>query len=123
MSRVQLSGSGYLTRATILALAVLGLTGCVAEPAPVSRADAATEAACRHRADQIYDQQNRGDIYRPPAAVNTPFSSNYLPGVSDRGLSEEYAHEKAISDCVRNTGTGSERGEAGNSGPTPPVRP
>jgi hypothetical protein len=106
-------------------IAVLALPGCMASPGPASHADAATEAACRHRADQIYDQQNRGDIYRPPPTVNTPYSSNYTPGVSDRGLSDLYAHERLVDDCVRNTGTGAERSDAAAAtrAPTRPARP
>jgi hypothetical protein len=82
-----------------------------------THADAATQAACRQRADEIYNQQNRGDIYRPPSQVNTPFSADYTPGISDRGLSDLYAHEKLVSDCVRNTGTGSDRSAEQPSSP------
>ena len=74
-----------------------------------ARADAETTAACRHRADEIYDRQNRAEIYSPQSSVNTPFSGNYNPGLPDRNLSQLFAHDKLISDCVRNTGTGSER--------------
>jgi hypothetical protein len=107
----------------LLLLATIGLVACATQPGTESHADAATEAACRQRADQVYNQQNRGDIYRPPPQVNTPFSANYNAGVSDRGLSDLYAHDKLIRDCVRNTGTGAERSGQQNEGPTPPVRP
>ena len=95
-------------------LAMLGallLSGC-GEGAPQSaqaQADASTRAACRQRANEVYNQQNRGDIYAPASQVNTPFSANYVPGISDRGLSQLFAQDKMISDCVRNTGTGAER--------------
>jgi hypothetical protein len=108
-----------------LLFAALALAGCMAGsgPGPESHADAATMAACRQRADQIYNQQNRGDIYRQPDAINSPSSGSYAPGVSDRGLSELYAHDRAINDCVRNTGTGAERSESDNAAPPPPARP
>jgi len=90
------------------------LSGCGDQP-PLSgqaQADAATQAACRDRAEAIYDQQNRGQIYSPLQQTNTPFSANYTPDMPDRGLSQMFAHGKTISDCVRNTGTGAERSQA-----------
>ena len=41
------------------------------------RANAATVAACRQRAEEVYDIQHRADIYRPPPAINTPSSGQY----------------------------------------------
>jgi hypothetical protein len=88
----------------------LVLSGC---DAPVrtgqERADAATRVACQKRAEQAYDQQNRGEIYSPSSQVNTPYSANYGPVGPDRGLSDLFAHDRRISDCVRNTGTETER--------------
>jgi hypothetical protein len=72
-------------------------------------ADEATRAACRQRADETYNQQNRAEIYSPPPTVNTPYSANYTPGITDRGLSDLFVHDRMISDCIRNTGTGAER--------------
>jgi hypothetical protein len=74
-----------------------------------AQADASTNAACRQRADEVYDRQNRAEIYSPASSVNTPYSANYNSGISDRGLSDIFAHDKLVSDCVRNTGTGAER--------------
>jgi hypothetical protein len=92
--------------AVLLLLGVLALPGCGGGgQTGQARADAATGAACRQRADQVYDQQNRAEIYSPGSQVNTPFSGNYTPGVSDRGLSEQFVHDRMVSDCVRNTGT------------------
>ena len=100
-------------------LAQLGMLGMLAlsacgDGAPQSgqaQADASTRAACRQRANEVYNQQNRGDIYAPASQVNTPFSGNYVPGISDRGLSQLFVQDKMISDCVRNTGTGAERSQ------------
>lgn len=69
-------------------------------------ADQQTRTACRQRADEVFNQQNRGDIFRPGSQVNTPYSASYLPGVQDRGLADRYAHEKMVNDCIRNAGTG-----------------
>ena len=100
-----------MTRLPLIALmGVLALAGC-AGPSPSGQAhgDAATLAACRQRAEETYNQQNRGDIYRPQAQVNTPYSADYAPSTSGRGLAELFAHDRLINDCVRNTGTGTER--------------
>jgi hypothetical protein len=70
-----------------------------------SLADAQTRAACRQRAEEMESQQNRAQIYSPPPQVNTPFSANYQPGQTERGLSQLFAHDKMVSDCIRNTGT------------------
>lgn len=75
-------------------------------PTGQALADAQTRAACRQRAEEAYRQQNRAQIYSPPPQVNTPYSANYLPDQSDRGLADLYSHDKMVSDCIRNTGTG-----------------
>jgi hypothetical protein len=102
---------------TLLPLAALAgavaLSACSPAPqSPQARANAETLAACRQRAEEVYNQQNRGDIYSPASSVNTPFSSNYVPGITARGLPQLYAHDKMVSDCVRNTGTGAGRSQA-----------
>jgi hypothetical protein len=101
---------------TALAAVLAGATALSAcSPAPQSpqaQADAETRAACRQRAEEVYRQQNRGDIYSPASSVNTPFSSNYVPGITTRGLSELFAHDKMVNDCVRNSGTGAGRSQA-----------
>jgi hypothetical protein len=74
-----------------------------------SLANAQTRAACRQRAEEVDMQQNRAQIYSPPPAVNTPYSANYLSDQPDRGLSDLYAHDKLVADCIRNTGTGADR--------------
>lgn len=88
----------------------VALSACSPQPStPQGQADAATRAACRDRAEAAYNQQNRAQIYSPPATVNTPFSSNYTPDVMDRGLSDLFSHDRMVSDCIRNTGTGIDR--------------
>jgi hypothetical protein len=97
----------------LVALTAISLSAC-ADGAPQSsqgQADAATTAACRQRANEVYDRQNRGAIYAANSSANAPFSADYTPDVSDRGLSQLFAHDKLVSDCVRNTGTGAERSQ------------
>jgi hypothetical protein len=86
-----------------------------------AEADAQTRAACEQRAEQAYDQQNRGQIFSPPLSVNTPYSTNYLPDNTSRGLSDLFAHDRLISDCVRNTGTSTDRTVP--TSPSPPASP
>ncbi len=97
----------------LLGVACVGgaaLSGCAAPPPSVqAQADAATRTACQDRAEEAYNQQGRGEIYSPQSQVNTPYSANYIPGMTDRSLSDLFAHDRMVSDCVRNTGTGADR--------------
>ena len=91
-------------------MGAVALSACMGPPqSGQARADSQTRAACQQRAEQAYEQQNRAEIYSPPSPVNTPYSANYVPDNSSRGLSDLFAHDRMISDCVRNTGTGTER--------------
>jgi len=96
-----------------LLLTAVALGGCDGQlPAPLrsqAQADASTVAACRERANQIYDQQNRGAIYSPQPQANTPFSANWTPDVPNRGLSAQFGFDRSVNDCIRNTGTGTDR--------------
>lgn len=85
----------------------------------IGNADPGTRAACTQRADQIYNQRNRAAIYAPQSSVNAPFSANYLPGRPDSGLSDRYAYDAMIRDCVRNTGSETSR----DTPPAPANRP
>jgi hypothetical protein len=104
----------------VVLLGTIALSACDRPPQTgQAQADAETRAACRARADEAYNQQNRGEIYAPPPTVNTPFSSNYTTTTSNRNLSDLFAHDRRISDCVRNTGTNSDR----TLPPSPPPQP
>ena len=83
-------------------------------------ADSQTRSACRDRVNAAFEVRDRAQIYAPQSQVNTPYSASYLPDVEDRGLSDQYEHDKMLSDCVRNTGTGSERTAPP---PAPAVKP
>jgi hypothetical protein len=98
------------------ALIALPVAACAPTPqTPQARAAAETVAACRERADEAYDRQNRGEIYNITDR-NVPFSANYLPDVPNRGLSQLYAHDVMVRDCVRNTGTETSRAASGGGG-------
>lgn len=104
----------------LLILPVLALSSCAPPPVPTgqARADAETLAACRQHADDVYDRQNRSQIYSITSNPNVPYSTNYVPGVTDRGLADRYAHQNIVNDCVRNTGTETDRTTTSEPGPT-----
>lgn len=105
-----------------LAISAGQLSACQGPPQTgQAQADAETRAACQKRAEDTYNQQNRGEIYAPQSQVNTPFSANYVPSMSDRGLSDLFVHDRMISDCIRNTGTGTDRNQPlAHTPPAPP---
>jgi hypothetical protein len=111
-----------------LALGLFLLAACDApNPPPTSgqaRADAATAAACRQRADAVYNERHRDTLYAPPPDVNTPFSAGYAPGEEDRNLSNVFERDSVLSDCERNTGTQGNRTPEHNApAPGPVARP
>jgi hypothetical protein len=98
----------------------VALSACSGGPqSGQAQADADTRAACQARAEQAYNVQNRAAIFSPPPTVNTPFSANYVPSVSDRGLSDLFVHDRMVNDCIRNTGTGTERTPPASAPPPP----
>jgi hypothetical protein len=92
-------------RATLWLAALTALAACSAPPAPTGqgRADQATLSACRQRADEIYQRQNRASLYAMDNR-DSPGSSSYVSGITTRGLSERYGWDTQVSDCVRNQG-------------------
>jgi hypothetical protein len=90
------------------------LSGCGSR-APISHAAAVDRAACRHRADEVYALQNRGDRFRADTyATSTrdaPFASTGLPGNPTNGLSASFARQQMENDCLNS--------RAGNVGTTP----
>jgi hypothetical protein len=98
-----------MSRLPMLLLPLLALAEC--SPPPPSgqtKADAATMAACREHADAVYDRNHRDTIYTI-SSRDSPFSANYTPGVVDRGLPQRYGRDSMVRDCVRNTGTETDR--------------
>jgi len=108
---------------------LLGLAYC-APPPPMppaapgqARADAATMAACRTHADEIYDRQRRDTIYTITSR-DSPFSGNdSTTGIVDRGLSQRFARENMIRDCVRNNSTETDRAVPATPSAPPPPKP
>jgi hypothetical protein len=99
-----------MIRTAGLVLPLLALAHCAPAPPPTgqAKADAETLAACRQHADDVYNRQYRDQIYTI-TNTNVPYSTSYAPGVTDRGLAARYARDNMVNDCVRNTGTETDR--------------
>lgn len=107
---------------TLVLLAGASLAAC-APATPGPRASAAQSAACRQRADEVYDRQNRAEIYRADVLAggtrDAAFSSTGAPGGGIQAqLAARFARDRLLDECLR--------GVAGNVGSTPdapiPVR-
>lgn len=104
-----------LRRVAAIMWAGVTLVGCAGESAG-PRASAAQQAACRGRADEVYDRQNRADIYRADVlaggARDAAFSASGSPGGGFHSqLQARFAYGRLVDDCLR--------GVAGNVGATP----
>ncbi len=106
---LRLLGAALLTT-TLLAACAPG-TG----PSTTPRASAAQAAACRQRADEVHERQNRGDLFRSDTYAggtrDAMFSGTGSPGASIGILSARYARDKLVDECLR--------GAAGNVASTP----
>jgi hypothetical protein len=83
-----------------------------------------TQEACRRRTSEIYERRSRPEIYAANSSVNAPFSANFQPDVPSRGLSGQFAFERALAECERGASTVSDRAEPQTIGPpAQPIRP
>jgi len=107
-----------VTLAALLAGGVLA--GCAAQPGGSATgagpaATPAQAAACRQRADEVYERQNRGDLYRSDLYASgtrdAMFSSTGSPAASIAGLPGRFARDRMLAECLR--------GAAGNVASTP----
>ena len=112
------------TAMALLCLAALppALAGCTQSAAIArSHASAAAAVACRQRADQVYDRQNRADVYRSDtyetSTRDSPFASTGLPGVTTAGLSSRYQYAQLQDDCLNNSGSGAAPPSGPQAGP------
>ena len=96
-------------RLAALLLAVTAIVGCqyFQQQEPRRASSAADIAACRKRADQIFEMQNRGAVYAADAYRtndrDSPFTSNGLTGVTSQGLGAQYQRDQFEDDCLRST--------------------
>ncbi len=111
---------------SILAWAGLavGLAACDGPQSATSVGDAKTDAAilaaCRQRANEMYDRRNRAEIYAPQYGGNSPLSGTYTDVGVNRGLSSQFAFEQMVRDCVRTANVSNAPAAAGVPGSPPP---
>ena len=78
-------------------------------PSP-PRAEMAAESACRERADEVFQRQNRDQVYRVDSyhtdTRDAPFGTSGLKGVTSAGLSQQYGHDTMVRDCLRSSSAG-----------------
>jgi len=103
------------------------LAACTSAPPPPESLTARdTLVACRQQANTTFAMQNRGQIYSM-SDESAPQSSIGLTQDPMQGLANRYEQERMVQDCVRNTGTQTNRAglnPRGASGaPAPPVAP
>ena len=108
-------------------LAPLALVACTsAPPTPESVTARATLAACRQQANTTFVMQNRGQIYSM-SDESAPQSSIGLSQDPMQGLANQYTQERMVQDCVRNTGTQTNRAglspQGASGAPAPPAAP
>jgi hypothetical protein len=96
------------TKPALVVCLLAGLGGCALPASPQSHTDRATMAACRDYASRVYDERNRGDIYSINQAA-TPGSGSYIRDYGTNDLAAKYRNDQIIDDCVRNTGTETNR--------------
>ena len=86
-----------------LALALAACAPAASGPPPT----AAQAAACRQRADEVHDRQNRADLYRSDTYAggtrDAMFSGTGSPGASVLQLSSRYARDRLLDNCLRGT--------------------
>lgn len=90
--------------------AILALGGLAACNHPIGstsdRAGATPKAmaACRLRADEVFERQNRGEIYRADMYAtgtrDAPFGSTGVSGNPGAGLPDRFARETMLDDCL-----------------------
>lgn len=81
------------------------LAGCAGPPGAASSATPAQAAACRQRADEVYERQNRADVFRSDTYASgtrdAMFSSYGSPAASIAGLSGRFARDRMLEECLR----------------------
>jgi hypothetical protein len=117
-----------LSRRACSALAVpalaLALGGCFHPSADRVHASAATRAACRARADEVYLKQNRAEIYQQDSYAtstrDSPYAASGLPGITTDGLGAQFQREQMQDDCINAT-DGQVRIDDGGPAPAAPA--
>ena len=77
-----------------------------------TRADPQVAAACRARAESVYNQQNRADLSRRDER-DTPFSSSRNSGITSAGLGQLYGRDRMVASCIATSGGASSEASTG----------
>ncbi len=107
-TRKRASAARSLPGVSLLAgLALAGLTACshpIGSTADRAGATPKAMAACRQRADQVFERQNRGEVYRSDMYAggerDSPFAATGMSGNPGAGLPARYARETMVDDCL-----------------------
>ena len=100
-----------------LLLATTLLAAC-APREPVSNTNAAAEAACRTRVDDMFIRQNRAILYRDNQQ-GLPFAAGGAKSVATDDLSQRHAYGNAVADCL--SGASGRQGASGSVAPVAPA--
>ena len=104
----------FAPRALLAPTLLLTLAACQQASGPQARADAADRAACRQRAEEVYNKQNRAEMYQTDTYVtdtrDAPFATSGLT-TPNAGLASRFALDTMVSDCLRSV--------SGNVGASP----
>ncbi len=100
-----------------VAWASLVLAGCAANDSN-GHADAATAAACRQRADDVFATRHPDAVYNADTYASSlrdsPFGTSGSPSLPTNGLSDAYERDRLLRDCLAGIGP---------IGPTPAAPP
>jgi hypothetical protein len=99
------------SRISALALPFLGvlalapaLGGCGLYTRPTAE-EQDTRSDCNAEADRIFAAQNRYQLSERNS-TDTPYAGNTLPSNPTAGLSDQYAQDKLVDNCLRRGGAG-----------------
>lgn len=102
--------SAFLVTAALMGNACSFALGSAPPPPQAERAELAAVSACRTRADEVFQRQNRDQVYRVDNyntdTRDAPFGTSGLKGVTSAGLSQQYGRDNLLQDCLRSSGAG-----------------
>jgi hypothetical protein len=105
-----------------LFLACTLLSGC-GFPPPLSSEDREALASCNADVNRTWNVQHRADLSLRPEP-DAPYSGNTPPGLPSDGLSDQYAHNAMIEDCLHGNSAEPLSGPVANPAPeAPPAHP
>ncbi len=86
-------------RSLATAVPLLALLSACGFPPPLSPEDRASLDSCRTDVNRSWDVQHR-DQLSIRSDRDAPYSGSTPPGLPSDGLSDQYAHDSMMSDCL-----------------------